>query len=164
MATKALVDGFHEADVGLNLGHAALREGISAEAQRPAAIKEAAHANCKAALQLQLAAKLAGAQGAAHAPGGQGPQGPLGAHLAPPPAQDGQGLQQAAQESGRAGPADVDGTGVPLARKAGPRPIANYKARGAGPSVAAAQAAQKKRPTKKKTKKKKPLWGLKGKR
>ena len=57
-----------EVDVGLRLGHAALREDISAEVQRLAAIKEAAKA----------AAKLAGAQGAA--PGGQAPQGPLGAH------------------------------------------------------------------------------------
>ena len=37
VATKALVDGFHEEDVGLNLGHAALREDISAEVQRLAA-------------------------------------------------------------------------------------------------------------------------------
>ena len=60
VATKALVDGFHKVDVGLNMGHATLREDISAEVQRLAAIKEAAKA----------AAKLAGAQGAA--PGGQG--------------------------------------------------------------------------------------------
>ena len=76
VATKALVDGFHEVDVGLNLGHAALREDISAEVQRLAANKEAAKA----------ATKLAGAQGAA--PGGQPPRGSdsLGAHEAPPPA------------------------------------------------------------------------------
>ena len=111
VATKALVDGFHEVDVGLNLGHAALREDISAEVQlqRLAAIKGAAKA----------AAKLVGAQGAA--PGGQGLQGSLGAHVAPPPAQNGQGFQQASQACAphsahqeRAGPAD----GVPLAREA----------------------------------------------
>ena len=82
VATKALVDGFHEVamDVGLDLGHAALREDISAEVQRPAAIKEAAKA----------AAKAAGAQGAAPAAGGQAPRGTLGAHEAPAPARHGQ--------------------------------------------------------------------------
>ena len=78
VATKALVDGFHEVDVGLNLGHAALREKISAEVQRLAAIKEAA--NCKAA------AKEAGAQGPASC--GQAPQGMPVAQEAAIPAQD----------------------------------------------------------------------------
>ena len=142
--------GFHEVDAGLNLGHAAPREGASAEVQRLAAIKEAAKA----------AAKLVGAQGAA--PGGQGRQGSLGAHLAPPPAQNGQGSQQASQACAprsahqeRAGPAD----GVPLARKAGPQP----KAQRASPSVVDSTAAkentprEEKKPKKKKTKKKKAL-------
>ena len=75
--------------MGLNLGHAALREDISAEVQRLATIKEAARA----------AAKMVGAQGAA--PGGKPPQGSLGAHEAPPPAQDGQGLPQAVQACAR---------------------------------------------------------------
>ena len=59
--TKALVDGFNKVDGGLNLGHAALREAISAEVQRLAATKEAGKA----------AAKVAVAQGAA--PSGQEP-------------------------------------------------------------------------------------------
>ena len=41
------MDGFHKVDVGLNLGHATLREHISAETQRSAAIKEAAKAAAK---------------------------------------------------------------------------------------------------------------------
>ena len=113
--------------MGLNLGHATLREDIPAEVQRLAAIKEAAKA----------VAKLAGAQGAA--PCGQGPQGSQGALVAPPPAWHGQGLQQASKaciphcaHQGRVGPAD----GVPLARKAGPQP----KARRAGPSGVASTA------------------------
>ena len=72
-----------------------------------AAIKEA----------VKAAAKLAGAQDAA--PCGQGPRGSQGALVAPPPAQHGQGLQQAPQaciphcaHQERAGPAD----GVPLAK------------------------------------------------
>ena len=59
VATKALVDGFQKVDVGLNVGHAALREKISAEVQQMAPIKEAAKAAAKAA------AKEAGAQGPA---------------------------------------------------------------------------------------------------
>ena len=81
-ATKALVDGFHEVDVGLNLGHTALREKISAEVQRLAAIKEAAKA----------AAKGPGAQGPASC--GQAPQGMPVAQEAAIPAQDGQESQQ----------------------------------------------------------------------
>ena len=80
VATKALVDGFHEEDVGLNLGHAALREAISTEVPRFAATKEADKA----------AAKLAVAQGAA--PSGQAPQGSSGAHVTLAPAHGGQGL------------------------------------------------------------------------
>ena len=152
VATKALVDGFHEVDVGLNLDHAALREDISAEVQRLAAIKEAAKA----------AAKMAGAQLQGAAPGGrrQAPQGSLGAHEPSPPAHDGQGLQQAVQACAPhgapkecAGPAD----GVPPAGEAGPQP----KAQRAGPSVVASIAATKKalekknKPKKKKKEKKK---------
>ena len=131
VATKALVDGFHEVDVGLNLGHAALREDISAEVQRLAAIKEAAKA----------AAKTTGAQGAA--PCGQAPQGTLGAHEAPTPAhaQDGQGLQQGAPQECK-DPAE----GVPPAGKAGPQP----KARRAGPSAVASTAVKTKSLEKKK--------------
>ena len=56
-----------------------------AEAQRAAAIKEAANA----------AAKSTAAQGAALS--GQVPQEPSGAHVALAPAQEGQGLQQTSQ-------------------------------------------------------------------
>ena len=155
VATKVLVNGFHEVDVGLNLGHAALREGIPAEVQRLAANKEAAKA----------ATKLAGAQGAA--PGGhaQGLQGSPGPHAAPPPARNGQGFRQASRSQAcaphsahreRAGPAD----GVPLAREAVPQP----KAQRAVPSAVASTAAKKKTPEKKKkpekkmTQKKRALW------
>ena len=127
--------------MGLNLGHAALREDISAEVQRLAAIKEAAKA----------AFKTDGAQGAA--PGGQAPQGSLGAQEAPPPAQDGQGLQQGAPQ-GCADPAD----GVPPAGKAGPQP----KARRAGPYAMASTAAKKNAlEKKKKSKPKKKKTGKK---
>ena len=68
--TKALVDGFSKVDMGLNPGHAALRETISAEVRRLAATKEAAKA----------AAELAVAQG--DAPSGQAAQGSSGAHVA----------------------------------------------------------------------------------
>ena len=46
VVTKALVDGFHKVDVGLNLGHAALREDISAEAQRLAANDQRGRQGC----------------------------------------------------------------------------------------------------------------------
>ena len=135
---------FHDVVVGLRLGHAAVRQDISAEVQRLAAIKEAAKA----------AAKAAGAQGAA--PGGQAPQGTPGAHAAPTTAQDGQGLQQSAPQECM-DPAD----GVPPAGKAGPQP----KARRAGPSAVASTAVttkslekkKKKKPRKKKTGTKKTL-------
>ena len=133
VATKALVDGFHEVDVRLNLGHAVLREAIPAEVQQSAAIKEAAKA----------AAKVAVAQGAA--PSGQAPQGSLWTHVSLAPAHGGQGLQQASQACSphsahqeHAGPID----GVPPARKAGPQP----KAQGTGPSVVASKAEKKKKP------------------
>ena len=132
VATKALVDGFHKVDVGLNLGHAALREDISAEVQRLAAIKEAAKA----------AAETAGAQGPA--PCGQSPQGTPGAHEAPTPAQHGQGLQQGALQECR-DPAD----GVPPAGKAGPQP----KVRRAVPSAVASTAVKAKSREEKRTKK-----------
>ena len=70
----------------------------------------------------------------------------LGAHEAPTPAQDGQGLQQGVPQECK-DPAD----GVPPAGKAGPQP----KARRAGPSVVASTAAKKKAPEKKKKPKKK---------
>ena len=144
VATKALVDGFHEVDVGLNLGHAALREKISAEVQRLAVIKEAAKA----------AAKEAGAQGPASC--GQAPQGMPVAQEAAIPAQDGQGSQQGALQESR------DPTkGVPPAGKAGPQP----KVQRAAPSAVAAAAVKAKalerkrteKPRKKKTQKKKTL-------
>jgi len=144
VATKALVDGFHEVNVGLNLGHAALREKISAEVQRLAAIKEAAKA----------AAKEAGAQGPASC--GQAPQGMPVAQEAAIPAQDGQESQQDALQESR------DPTeGVPPAGKAGPQP----KVQRAAPSAVAAAAVKAKalerkrtkKPRKKKTQKKKTL-------
>ena len=116
--------------------HAALRENISAEVQRLAAIKEASKAGAKAA----------GAQGPA--PCEQAPQGALGAHeamiMTPAAAQDGQGLQQGALQECR-GPAD----GVPQAWKAGPQP----KVQRAAPSAVAATAVKTKSLEKKKTKK-----------
>ena len=134
VATKALklVDGFHKVDVGLNLGHAALPDDISAEVQRLAAIKEAAKA----------AAETAGAQGPA--PCGQSPQGTPGAHEAPTPARHGQGLQQGALQECR-DPAD----GVPPAGKAGPQP----KVRRAVPSAVASTAVKAKSREEKRTKK-----------
>ena len=131
VATKALVDGFHEVDVGLNLGHAALREKISAEVQRVAEAKEAAKA----------AAKEAGAQGPA--PCGQAPQGMPVAHEAAIPAQDGQGSPQDTLQESR------DPTeGVPPAGKAGPQP----KVHRAAPSAVAAAAAKAKALKRKRTK------------
>ena len=77
--------------------------------------------------------------------------------MAPPPAHNGQGFQQAPQAcalhgalQGRAGPAD----GVPPAGKVGPQP----KAQGAGPSVVASTAAKKKALEKKKKPKKKSIY------
>ena len=131
VATKALVDGFHEVDVGLNLGHAALREKISAEVQQLAAIKEAAKA----------AAKEAGAQGPASC--GQAPQGMPVAQEAAIPAQDGQESQQDALQESR------DPTeGVPPAGKAAPQP----KVQRAAPSAVAAAAAKAKALKRKRTK------------
>ena len=135
VATKAPVDGFHEVDVELNLGHAALREKISAEVQQMAPIKEAAKAAAKAA------AKEAGAQGPASC--GQAPQGMPVAQVAAIPAQDGQGSQQDALQESR------DPTeGVPPAGKAGPRP----KVQRAAPSAVAAAAAKAKALKRKRTK------------
>ena len=136
VATKAPVDGFHEVDVGLNLGHAALREKISAEVQQMAPIKEAAKAAAKAA------AKEAGAQGPASC--GQAPQGMPVAQAAAIPAQDGQGSQQDALQESR------DPTeGVPPAGKAGPQP----KVQRAPPSAVAAAAVKAKALERKRTKK-----------
>ena len=121
----------------------ALREAITAEVERLAAIKEAAN----------TAAKGAVAQGAA--PSGQVPRTNLGLMwLSPAPSHEGQGPQQALQAyrprcalQGHVGPAG----GVPPTRKVGRGP--HPKARRAGPSAAAAR----KKKIQKKTNKKKTL-------
>ena len=114
VATKALVDGFHKVDVDLNLGHAALREEISAEVQRVAAMHEAAKADW----------------GSGSSPRWAGPPGITRGPCGPPPASNRQGFQQAAQACAPHGVLQGPAVGVPLARKAGPQP----KVRRAGPS------------------------------
>ena len=78
----------------------------------------------------------------------------LGAHEAPPPAQDGQGLQQGAHQE-FAGPA----VGVPPAGKAGPPPKGQRPTPSAVASTAAKTKAleKKNKPKKKKTGKKRAL-------
>ena len=120
--TNALVDGFNKVDVGLamDLGYAALREAISAEAQRLATIKEAAQSRSQVGCGPGSCPQWAGAPAA---------QGSSGAHAAVAPAHCGQGLQQlqASQACRPQRPALQENAGpdggvpVPPARKVVPR-------------------------------------------